>query len=133
MDWLWDMFGDVFMLVFGPLMGWTAWEWRRHPERAPAWVARGRRWAVHCWTAGFILLGIGMGSSGVYGLTGLPEPWVVGFCRVAGPMLYLIVFWRPSAHGAPRRGERRSTVSGAADGTTEGGRDDDGSPKGHVA
>jgi hypothetical protein len=74
-----------------------------------------------------------MGISGVYGLTGMLEPWVVGFCRVVGPMLYLIVFWRPSAHGTRRRGERRSTVSGAADVTTEGGRDDDGSPKGHMA
>ncbi|MFE0704805.1 hypothetical protein [Streptomyces sp. NPDC058872] len=100
MDRLWDVLGDVALLFFGPLVAWTAWKWRRHPEGAPAWVARGPRWAVRCWTPGFVLLGIGMGISGVYGLTGLPEPWGVGFCRVAGPMLYLLVFWRPSFRGA---------------------------------
>ncbi|MEU8618115.1 hypothetical protein [Streptomyces sp. NPDC048623] len=111
MDWLWDMFGDVALLFFGPLVAWTAWERWRHLDRAPAWVARVPRWAVRCWAAGIVLLGIGMGSSGVYGVTGLPEPWVVGFCRAVGPVLYLFFVWLPSIHGARRRGDRRSPVS----------------------
>ncbi|MFF6870724.1 hypothetical protein GTY86_07185 [Streptomyces sp. SID5770] len=133
MDRLWDVFGYVALLVFGLLVVFTARESWRHPERAPAWMTRGPRWAVRCRTAGVVLLGIGMGGSGVYGLTGLPEPWVVGFCRVAGPMIFLLVF-RPSvARGKRRRGEGRPPVSGAAEGTAEGGRDDDGQPKRHVA
>ncbi|WP_435060028.1 hypothetical protein [Streptomyces sp. bgisy060] len=133
MDRLWDVLGDVAQLIMGPVVAWTVWGWLSHPERAPAWAARGPLWAVRCWVAGFVLLGIGMGSSGVYGLTGLTEPWVVGFCRAAGPMLYLLVVWLPFVHGAMRRGDGRSPVSGAAEGALEGGRDDDGSPRGHVA
>ncbi|MET9347037.1 hypothetical protein [Streptomyces termitum] len=131
MDWLWDMFGDVALLLFGPLVAWTAWGWRRRLDRAPEWVARGPRWAVRCWVAGFVLLGIGMGGSGVYGLTGLPEPSAVGFFRAAGPMLYLVVFWC-LPHGARRGGDRRSPVSGTAEGTAGTGRDDDGPSKGGV-
>ncbi|MGW5780398.1 hypothetical protein [Streptomyces sp. NPDC003863] len=51
MDRLWDVLGDVFMLGFGPLMAWIAWEWWGHPERAPAWMGRGGWWVVRCWTA----------------------------------------------------------------------------------
>ncbi|WP_086824521.1 hypothetical protein [Streptomyces sp. NRRL B-24572] len=120
MDRLWDVLGDVLMLGFGPLMAWTAWEWWARPERAPAWVGRGGRWVALCWTAGFALLGIGTGVGGVYGLAGLPEPEVVGSCRAAGPVLYLLVFWRSSVHGSRRRGETRPTVSAATDGTTGG-------------
>lgn len=133
MDWLWDVSGDVALLFFGPLLAWTACEWWRHLDRAPAWVARGPRWAVRCWIVGFLLLGVVIGGSGVYGLTGLPEPWVVGFCRAVGPMLYLLFVWIPFVHGGRQRGVRRSPVSGAAEGTTERGRKEDESAKGHVA
>ncbi|MFI2225531.1 hypothetical protein [Streptomyces fradiae] len=120
MDTLWSRTPDLALLLFAPLLAWTAGGWWRHPERAPAWAARRRPRTVRCWAAAFVLLGIGMGSSGVYGLTGLPEPWVAGFCRTAGPLLYLLAVWGPAVREALGRDEDRPAAPAPSRGTPRG-------------
>ncbi|MEU8764595.1 hypothetical protein [Streptomyces sp. NPDC048659] len=98
MDQLWDRVGDVALLLYGLLVASFAWSWRRRVDQRPAWLARLPRWAVRGCVAAYVLLGIGVASSGAYGWTGLPEPWVVDFCRTVGPIVCLLSFWpRPSA------------------------------------
>ncbi|UQS31532.1 hypothetical protein J5J01_07810 [Streptomyces fradiae] len=64
-----------------------------------------------------------MGSSGVYGLTGLPEPWLAGFCRTAGPLLYLLAVWGPAVREALGRDEDRPAAPAPARGTPRGPKD----------
>lgn len=110
---MWDVLGHIFLLVFGPTMAWTGGEWRHAPERVSVPTARGRRWVVRWWAAGYVLVGIGAGVAGVYGLVGVPEPWVVSFCRSVALLLFLLVHWSVPTH---RSRGRWPTESGATDG-----------------
>ncbi|MFF5334614.1 hypothetical protein [Streptomyces sp. NPDC013181] len=69
---MWELIGAIALLLCGPLVAWTAWEWWRHPEKAPGWMTWGPSWGVRWWAVGFVIVGLAMGAGGVYGI-GLAE------------------------------------------------------------